>query len=99
MQINHYHRSKDKSVAKTKDADWLRTMERTDAKVSEELAAQTRVCMLGQTNFRKRERAKPIYFTFILFRLKSVARTPLIPSKILSQICRTSHNQPWQRPT
>lgn len=27
MQINHSHRSKDKSVAKTKDADLQRTME------------------------------------------------------------------------
>lgn len=27
MQINHSHRSKDKSVAKTKDADSQRTME------------------------------------------------------------------------
>lgn len=57
MQINHSHRSKDKSVAKTKDADSQRTMGDVGIRgVGPKIpgTAQsnllTRVCTLGQTN-------------------------------------------------
>ena len=60
MQINHSHRSKDKSVAKTKDADLQRTMEterhRYQRSRPEEPRSPlesnllTRVSLLGQTH-------------------------------------------------